>query len=194
MEHRWISAPLGFSRTSRRAVRGWPWLGLAAGGGCSTGSRSVSKPGVGLKNGRGGDVTSTSPCSVSLQILTVSGPPEGGTRVTIRGVNLGLDFSEIAQGVQVAGAVHAPARALRRGRAVSDPSPVPTAGPRGWAPCRASSLTSSQRSGGQKLTQSPGSCRKGSWRWTWEGIPAHSRTFPHTGLSPRGLSNPLSFH
>lgn len=45
----------------------------------------------------------TSPCSASLQILTVSGPPEGGTRVTIRGVNLGLDFSEIAQGVQVAG-------------------------------------------------------------------------------------------
>uniref|UniRef100_A0A8C3V470 Plexin A2 n=1 Tax=Catharus ustulatus TaxID=91951 RepID=A0A8C3V470_CATUS len=37
------------------------------------------------------------------EILTVSGPPEGGTRVTIRGVNLGLDFSEIAQGVQVAG-------------------------------------------------------------------------------------------
>lgn len=96
---------LGLLRTSRRAVRGWPWLGLAAGagGGCSTGSRSVSKPGVGLKNGRGGDVTSTSLCSVSLQILTVSGPPEGGTRVTIRGVNLGLDFSEIAQGVQVAG-------------------------------------------------------------------------------------------
>lgn len=45
----------------------------------------------------------TSPCSASLQILTVSGPPEGGTRVTIRGVNLGLDFSEIVQGVQVAG-------------------------------------------------------------------------------------------
>uniref|UniRef100_A0A8D2MR90 Plexin A2 n=1 Tax=Zonotrichia albicollis TaxID=44394 RepID=A0A8D2MR90_ZONAL len=38
-----------------------------------------------------------------IPILTVSGPPEGGTRVTIRGVNLGLDFSEIAQGVQVAG-------------------------------------------------------------------------------------------
>lgn len=38
-----------------------------------------------------------------LQILTVSGPPEGGTRVTIRGVNLGLDFSEIAHNVQVAG-------------------------------------------------------------------------------------------
>uniref|UniRef100_A0A8C0EPW8 Plexin-A2 n=1 Tax=Bubo bubo TaxID=30461 RepID=A0A8C0EPW8_BUBBB len=37
------------------------------------------------------------------RILTVSGPPEGGTRVTIRGVNLGLDFSEIAHGVQVAG-------------------------------------------------------------------------------------------
>uniref|UniRef100_A0A663F6Z6 Plexin-A2 n=1 Tax=Aquila chrysaetos chrysaetos TaxID=223781 RepID=A0A663F6Z6_AQUCH len=39
----------------------------------------------------------------SRNILTVSGPPEGGTRVTIRGVNLGLDFSEIAHGVQVAG-------------------------------------------------------------------------------------------
>ncbi|KAF5916754.1 hypothetical protein HPG69_005549, partial [Diceros bicornis minor] len=37
------------------------------------------------------------------QILTVSGPPEGGTRVTIHGVNLGLDFSEIAHHVQVAG-------------------------------------------------------------------------------------------
>ncbi|XP_018104643.1 plexin-A2 isoform X2 [Xenopus laevis] len=37
------------------------------------------------------------------EILTVSGPPEGGTRVTIRGANLGLDFSEIAQNVVVAG-------------------------------------------------------------------------------------------
>uniref|UniRef100_A0A8C0ERS3 Plexin-A2 n=1 Tax=Bubo bubo TaxID=30461 RepID=A0A8C0ERS3_BUBBB len=42
-------------------------------------------------------------CSSGRKILTVSGPPEGGTRVTIRGVNLGLDFSEIAHGVQVAG-------------------------------------------------------------------------------------------
>uniref|UniRef100_A0A663MHL9 Plexin-A2 n=1 Tax=Athene cunicularia TaxID=194338 RepID=A0A663MHL9_ATHCN len=42
-------------------------------------------------------------CSAGPAILTVSGPPEGGTRVTIRGVNLGLDFSEIAHGVQVAG-------------------------------------------------------------------------------------------
>uniref|UniRef100_U3ITT5 Plexin A2 n=1 Tax=Anas platyrhynchos platyrhynchos TaxID=8840 RepID=U3ITT5_ANAPP len=42
------------------------------------------------------------------EILTVSGPPEGGTRVTIRGVNLGLDFSEIAHGVQVAGVPCAP--------------------------------------------------------------------------------------
>lgn len=38
----------------------------------------------------------------------MSGPPEGGTRVTIRGVNLGLDFSEIAHGVQVAGVPCAP--------------------------------------------------------------------------------------
>lgn len=83
------------------------------------------------------------------------------------------------------GAVHAPARALRRGRAVSDPSPVPTAGPRGWAPRRASSLTSSQCSGGQKLTQSPGSCRKGSGGGHGKGflhIPAPS----HTLDSPRG--------
>ncbi|XP_067166620.1 plexin-A2 [Apteryx mantelli] len=42
------------------------------------------------------------------EILTVSGPPEGGTRVTIRGVNLGLDFSEIAHNVQVAGVQCAP--------------------------------------------------------------------------------------
>ncbi|XP_068125873.1 plexin-A2 isoform X3 [Hyperolius riggenbachi] len=37
------------------------------------------------------------------EILTLSGPPEGGTQVTIRGVNLGLDFSEIAHNVLVAG-------------------------------------------------------------------------------------------
>ncbi|XP_063811395.1 plexin-A2 isoform X1 [Pseudophryne corroboree] len=37
------------------------------------------------------------------EIVTVSGPPEGGTRVTILGVNLGLDFSEIAHSVVVAG-------------------------------------------------------------------------------------------
>uniref|UniRef100_A0A8B9MWV7 Plexin-A2 n=1 Tax=Accipiter nisus TaxID=211598 RepID=A0A8B9MWV7_9AVES len=39
----------------------------------------------------------------SSRNVKLSGPPEGGTRVTIRGVNLGLDFSEIAHGVQVAG-------------------------------------------------------------------------------------------
>lgn len=48
------------------------------------------------------DSVSANPSSL-LQILTVSGPPEGGTRVTIHGVNLGLDFSEIAHHVQVAG-------------------------------------------------------------------------------------------
>ncbi|XP_069489373.1 plexin-A2 [Ambystoma mexicanum] len=37
------------------------------------------------------------------EIMTMSGPPEGGTRVTIHGVNLGLDFSEIANHVLVAG-------------------------------------------------------------------------------------------
>uniref|UniRef100_A0A452VB52 Plexin A2 n=1 Tax=Ursus maritimus TaxID=29073 RepID=A0A452VB52_URSMA len=48
---------------------------------------------------------STSRClqPSTRMILTVSGPPEGGTRVTIHGVNLGLDFSEIAHHVQVAG-------------------------------------------------------------------------------------------
>lgn len=33
----------------------------------------------------------------------VAGPPEGGTRVTIRGVNLGLSFPEMEDNVQVAG-------------------------------------------------------------------------------------------
>nr|XP_014347985.1 PREDICTED: plexin-A2 isoform X2 [Latimeria chalumnae] len=37
------------------------------------------------------------------QVIPVSGPPEGGTRVTIRGINLGLDFSEIANNVKIAG-------------------------------------------------------------------------------------------
>uniref|UniRef100_A0A8C1W6E4 Plexin A2 n=1 Tax=Cyprinus carpio TaxID=7962 RepID=A0A8C1W6E4_CYPCA len=34
---------------------------------------------------------------------TLAGPPEGGTRVTIRGVNLGLSFSDMVNNVQVAG-------------------------------------------------------------------------------------------
>ncbi|KAK1141586.1 plexin-A2 [Acipenser oxyrinchus oxyrinchus] len=37
------------------------------------------------------------------EVTPVAGPPEGGTRVTIHGVNLGLDFSEIIHNVQVAG-------------------------------------------------------------------------------------------
>ncbi|MBN3297416.1 PLXA2 protein, partial [Amia calva] len=37
------------------------------------------------------------------EVTPVAGPPEGGTRVTIHGVNLGLAFSEIEGNVQVAG-------------------------------------------------------------------------------------------
>ncbi|XP_015198176.1 plexin-A2 [Lepisosteus oculatus] len=37
------------------------------------------------------------------EVTPVAGPPEGGTRVTIHGVNLGLAFSEIKGNVQVAG-------------------------------------------------------------------------------------------
>lgn len=33
----------------------------------------------------------------------MSGPPEGGTRVTIHGVNLGLSFSDMKENVKVAG-------------------------------------------------------------------------------------------
>lgn len=33
----------------------------------------------------------------------VAGPPEGGTRVTIYGTNLGLSFSDMEDNVQVAG-------------------------------------------------------------------------------------------
>uniref|UniRef100_A0AAR2KYB8 Plexin-A2 n=1 Tax=Pygocentrus nattereri TaxID=42514 RepID=A0AAR2KYB8_PYGNA len=37
------------------------------------------------------------------EVTPVAGPPEGGTRVTIHGVNLGLSFSEMVDNVQVAG-------------------------------------------------------------------------------------------
>lgn len=63
----------------------------------SRGPESLSLP-----RGKGGHCRQANPISLP-QILTVSGPPEGGTRVTIHGVNLGLDFSEIAHHVQVAG-------------------------------------------------------------------------------------------
>ncbi|XP_020663188.2 plexin-A2 isoform X1 [Pogona vitticeps] len=68
------------------------------------------------------------------EILTVSGPPEGGTRVTIRGINLGLDFSEIAHNVQVAGVECTPLEeqyiiaeqiVCEMGQADSDPSSGP---------------------------------------------------------------------
>lgn len=39
----------------------------------------------------------------SLQIIPVTGPREGGTKVTIRGENLGLEFRDIASHVKVAG-------------------------------------------------------------------------------------------
>lgn len=41
--------------------------------------------------------------SLLLQVTPVAGPPEGGTRVTIRGINLGLSFSDMINNVQVAG-------------------------------------------------------------------------------------------
>ncbi|KAL2076635.1 hypothetical protein ACEWY4_027769 [Coilia grayii] len=37
------------------------------------------------------------------EVTPIAGPPEGGTRVTIRGLNLGLSFSEMVNNVQVAG-------------------------------------------------------------------------------------------
>ncbi|KAL4622490.1 plexin-A2-like [Arapaima gigas] len=37
------------------------------------------------------------------EVIPVAGPPEGGTRVTIRGMNLGLSFSEVVGNVEVAG-------------------------------------------------------------------------------------------
>ncbi|XP_062872227.1 plexin-A2 [Trichomycterus rosablanca] len=37
------------------------------------------------------------------EVTPVSGPPEGGTRVTIHGVNLGLSFSDMKKNVKVAG-------------------------------------------------------------------------------------------
>ncbi|XP_063064094.1 plexin-A2 [Engraulis encrasicolus] len=37
------------------------------------------------------------------EVTPIAGPPEGGTKVTIRGLNLGLSFSEMVNHVQVAG-------------------------------------------------------------------------------------------
>ncbi|KAA0707271.1 Plexin-A2 Semaphorin receptor OCT [Triplophysa tibetana] len=37
------------------------------------------------------------------EVTPVAGPPEGGTRVTIRGINLGLSFADMINNVQVAG-------------------------------------------------------------------------------------------
>ncbi|XP_023995076.1 plexin-A2-like [Salvelinus sp. IW2-2015] len=37
------------------------------------------------------------------EVTPVAGPPEGGTRVTIHGMNLGLAFSEMVDNVKVAG-------------------------------------------------------------------------------------------
>lgn len=41
--------------------------------------------------------------SCLLQVTPVAGPPEGGTRVTIHGTNLGLAFSDMVGNVEVAG-------------------------------------------------------------------------------------------
>ncbi|XP_052338338.1 plexin-A2-like [Oncorhynchus keta] len=38
-----------------------------------------------------------------IEVTPVAGPPEGGTRVTIHGMNLGLAFSEMVDNVEVAG-------------------------------------------------------------------------------------------
>ncbi|TNN37544.1 Plexin-A2 [Liparis tanakae] len=53
--------------------------------------------GVGLRVGR---VCRTAPRS---GVTPVAGPPEGGTRVTIHGTNLGLAFSDMVGNVEVAG-------------------------------------------------------------------------------------------
>ena len=47
------------------------------------------------------------PYSMS-QVSPVSGPTEGGTMVTIQGLNLGLSFSELRGNVEVAGVACTP--------------------------------------------------------------------------------------
>ncbi|KAG7221695.1 hypothetical protein INR49_000062 [Caranx melampygus] len=42
------------------------------------------------------------------QVTPVAGPPEGGTRVTIHGTNLGLAFSDMVGNVEVAGVTCTP--------------------------------------------------------------------------------------
>lgn len=41
--------------------------------------------------------------SLLIQVSPVAGPLEGGTLVTIQGLNLGLSFSELVGNVEVAG-------------------------------------------------------------------------------------------
>lgn len=50
-----------------------------------------------------GSVLVSDDCAPPLQIIPVTGPREGGTKVTIRGENLGLEFRDIASHVKVAG-------------------------------------------------------------------------------------------
>lgn len=45
----------------------------------------------------------TSFCLLPEQVSPVAGPLEGGTLVTIQGLNLGLSFSELEDNVEVAG-------------------------------------------------------------------------------------------
>lgn len=42
------------------------------------------------------------------QVTPVAGPPEGGTRVTIHGTNLGLSFADMVGNVEVAGVTCTP--------------------------------------------------------------------------------------
>ncbi|KAG8504387.1 LOW QUALITY PROTEIN: Plexin-A2 [Galemys pyrenaicus] len=113
----WSSRDVKCSHPQITEVRG------PAAGGRDPGAWPGRVQGAGLARGRGlawgrgpagwlgaGPVSCQATAAQTLfpQILTVSGPPEGGTRVTIRGVNLGLAFAEIAQHVQVAGVPCAP--------------------------------------------------------------------------------------
>ncbi|TWW57111.1 Plexin-A2 Semaphorin receptor OCT [Takifugu flavidus] len=52
---------------------------------------------------RQGSTAQTAFCHFCAKVTPVAGPPEGGTRVTIHGTNLGLAFSDMVGNVEVAG-------------------------------------------------------------------------------------------
>uniref|UniRef100_UPI00358EBDEE plexin-A1-like isoform X1 n=1 Tax=Myxine glutinosa TaxID=7769 RepID=UPI00358EBDEE len=86
-------------RADRRFECGW-CSAVGEAGRCTLASRCVTPPGTWLR-ARAPDTRC--PYPRITQVFPLSGPPQGGTLVTIRGQNLGLSFPEIEGRIMVAG-------------------------------------------------------------------------------------------